>query len=157
MYLQYSNSWLPEAPVSIWFLNDVQNESAVWSISIILTLDINICEIRLILVVIWLNVLHSKQYYCAKNSKNWLRNCIIIHHFSIDIIYCQKDETDGKFKTFCTQFLHRLSFEHLRTKLPGQLFLVLTLPSANRQNNLDFLSKSITEIIDLYKLKGNYK
>lgn len=83
-----------------------------------------------------------------------------MHQFLIDIIYCQEDETDGNFETFCRQFLNGLSIEPLEkksTKLPGQLFLVLILPSANRRNNLDFLSESITEIQRRFKLKGNYE
>lgn len=79
-------------------------------------------------------------------------------------MYCQNDEADGKFKTFCDRFLEGLSIKQLMREnidvknesIPGPLFLVLILPCANRQNNLDVLTDSITEISNTFKLNGNY-
>lgn len=91
--------------------------------------------------------------------------CIVTHCCLIDIIYCQKDEGDEKFQDFCREFLAGLSIEQLKSEktpvngkqYPGYLFLVLILPSANRQNNLDVLSDSLTKIRNQFELKGNYK
>lgn len=76
-----------------------------------------------------------------------------------DIYYCQRDDADESFQTFCGQFLPDLSVEKLSygDSIPKRLFMVLSVPNDNRQNNPEVLKESIKEIMNRFEIKGNYK
>lgn len=76
--------------------------------------------------------------------------------FLIDLYYCQKDLADHEFENFCERFLQDISLRKLNADEPavGRIFLVLELPSKNRQNNVDVLSEDIEDIIKKHLLKG---
>lgn len=73
-----------------------------------------------------------------------------------DLIYCQKDLSDNGFKTFCEQFIQDIPLKQLNVDEPTdeRLFMVLELPSTNRQNNLDVLCHAIKIITEKYSLEG---
>lgn len=73
------------------------------------------------------------------------------------IYYCQKKNGDGKFEKFCKIFLpNDFEVKELRCKdpIPDRLFLVFFLPSVNRQNNVDVLYDFVTNMIELFQIKG---
>lgn len=74
----------------------------------------------------------------------------------LGLYYCQNDQTDNAFEHFCGTFLQDISLRKLTVDEPaaGQIFLVLELPSKNRQNNVDVLSEDIEDIIKKHLLKG---
>lgn len=75
----------------------------------------------------------------------------------IDLYYCQKDQAYNAFEHFYGRYLQDISLRKLNVNEPavGQIFLVLDLPSKNRQNNVDVLSEDIGDIIKKHSLKGN--
>lgn len=65
-----------------------------------------------------------------------------------DLYYCQKDLADNGFEIFWGKFLQDISLRKLKVgeRAVGRIFLVLELPSKNRQNNVDVLSIDIEDI-----------
>lgn len=76
-----------------------------------------------------------------------------------DLIYCQKDLSDNGFKTFCEEFIPDIPLKQLNVNEPTdeRIFMVLELPSKNRQNNLDVLCDAINFITEKYSLEGIVK
>lgn len=74
----------------------------------------------------------------------------------IDLCYCQNGQACNAFEHFCGRFLQDISLRKLNADEPavGRIFLVLELPSKNRQNNVDVLSEDIEDIIKKHLLKG---
>lgn len=72
-----------------------------------------------------------------------------------DLYYCQKDLADHEFENFCERFLQDISLRKLKVgeTAVGRIFLVLDLPSKNRQNNVDVLSKDIEDITGKHLLE----
>lgn len=69
--------------------------------------------------------------------------------------YCQSDLADNEFENFCGQFLQDISLRKIKDeKAVGRIFLVLELPSKNRQNNVDVLSDDIEKITIYHCLEG---
>lgn len=70
--------------------------------------------------------------------------------------YCQSDLADKEFENFCGQFLQDISLRKIKEgeSAIGRIFLVLELPSKNRQNNVDVLSDDIKDITRNYFLEG---
>lgn len=69
--------------------------------------------------------------------------------------YCQSDLADNEFENFCGQFLQDISLRKIKDeKAVGRIFLVLELPSKNRQNNVDVLSDDIEKITINHCLEG---
>lgn len=70
--------------------------------------------------------------------------------------YCQSDLADNEFENFCGQFLQDISLRKIKEdeQAVGRIFLVLELPSKNRQNNVDVLSDDIEDITRNHCLEG---
>lgn len=70
--------------------------------------------------------------------------------------YYQSDLADNEFENFCGQFLQDISLRKIKEneQADGRIFLVLELPSKNRQNNVDVLSDDIKKITRNHRLKG---
>lgn len=92
--------------------------------------------------------------YTASSCKGFVMSFFSKSHTGL--YYCQKDEGDAEFQKFCTSFLPK----HLDVKeldstepFPGRVFLVLFLPTVNRQNNVDVLTNHITQIMEKHNLR----
>lgn len=76
----------------------------------------------------------------------------------VDLYYCQNDQAYNAFEHFCGRSLEDISLRKPNVDEPavGRIFLVLELPSKNRQNNVDVLSEDIEDILEKHLLKGNW-
>lgn len=76
----------------------------------------------------------------------------------VDLYYCQNDQAYNAFEHFCGSSLEDISLRKPNVDEPdvGRIFLVLELPSKNRQNNVDVLSEDIEDILEKHLLKGNW-
>lgn len=74
----------------------------------------------------------------------------------IDLYYCQNDLANNEFENFCRRYLQDISLRKLKVDEPavGRIFLVLELPTKNRQNNVDVLSDDIEDIAKKHLLEG---
>lgn len=66
---------------------------------------------------------------------------------------------DNEFANFCRTFLQDISLRKLDVDKAavGRIFLVLELPSKNRQNSVDVLSDDIENVTEKYSLEGKCK
>lgn len=73
-----------------------------------------------------------------------------------DLYYCQKDLSDNEFENFCGRFIRDITLKKLDVDEPavGRIFLVLELPTKNRQNNEDVLCDDIKNVTEKYSLEG---
>lgn len=76
---------------------------------------------------------------------------------STEIYYCRLDSTDDTFISYCGIFLPDTEVKELEKgqTANSRLFLVLNLPSDNRQSRETILSSLIAGICNKYKIKGS--
>lgn len=116
--------------------------------------------------VIWLGNKFNQLFgFCRQKlatAINWLGNNFFepndnsMRPLAKDLNYCQKDLSDNGFKTFCGKFIPDIPLKQLNVDEPtvGRIFMVLELPSINRQNELDVLCDDITNVTEKYSLEG---
>lgn len=114
----------------------------------------------------WLgNKLYQPFGFCGQKlatAINWLGNKFFDlfgnsrRPLATELIYCQKDLSDNGFETFCRKFIQDILLKKLNVDEPTdeRIFMVLELPSKNRQNILDVLCNDITIITEKYSLEG---
>lgn len=73
-----------------------------------------------------------------------------------DIYYYQTEGGNRHFQNFCDTLLKHLTVKELELKepIPERLFLVFFLPSVNRQNKVDVISRFITKTMEPFNAKG---
>lgn len=73
------------------------------------------------------------------------------------LYYCQNNDADERFQTFCGQFLPDLPVKKFEKgdNIPKGLCMILLLPNDNRQNNADVLCHLIKDNMTKYDLKDN--
>lgn len=85
--------------------------------------------------------------FCFRGSPKSLKGPPVLY-------YCQNNDADERFQTFCGQFLPDLSVKRFEkgNRIPKGLCMILLLPNDNRQNNADVLCDLIKDNVTKYDL-----